>query len=57
MRKGTFFELGSAQRCHHLGLEKCYFRRKRVCVLQILQKVAEKESMRFNLLDWKGLLF
>ena len=19
MRKGTFFELGSAQRCHHLG--------------------------------------
>ena len=33
MRKGTFFELGSAQRCHHLGYEKCYFCRKRVCFL------------------------
>ena len=32
MRKGRFFfELGSAQRCHHLGYEKCYFCRKRVC--------------------------
>ena len=25
IRKGTFYELGSAQRCHHLGLEKCFF--------------------------------
>ena len=41
MRKGTFFELGSVQRCHHLGSEKCYFCRKRACFLQILQKVAE----------------
>ena len=32
MRKGTFFELGSAQRCHHLRyfrVGKCYFCRKK----------------------------
>ena len=32
MRKGTFFELDSAQRCHHLVSETCYFCRRRVCV-------------------------
>ena len=29
--KGYFLELDSAQRCHHLRYEKCYFCRKRVC--------------------------
>ena len=53
MRKGTFFKLGSAQRCHHLGyffqagqcaalssfrVGKCYFCRKRVCFFTKLTK-------------------
>ena len=25
MRKGTFFELGSAQRCHHEGMKNAIF--------------------------------
>ena len=38
MRNGAFYELGSEQRCHHLGLEKCYFCRKRVCFVTFFIK-------------------
>ena len=34
MRKGTFFKLGSAQRCHRLGSEKWHFSGKRVGFLK-----------------------
>ena len=41
MRKGTFFELGSAQCCHHLGYEKCYFVGKGyICVFTSLLNAA-----------------
>ena len=48
MRKGTFFELGSAQRCYHFiikGRKNAIFVGKRcVFFLQILQNVAESRE-------------
>ena len=40
MRNGTFFKLGSAQRCHRLGSEKQHFSRKRVGFLKSDRKNA-----------------
>ena len=34
MREGTFFKLGSVQRCHRLGSEKWPFSEKRVSFLK-----------------------
>ena len=41
MRKGPFFRAGQCAALSSFRVGKCYFCRKRVCVLQILQKVAE----------------
>ena len=43
--KGYFFETGSAQRCHHLGWEKFYFCRKRVCFLQFCKGCRSKRVL------------
>ena len=39
--KGYFFRAGQYAALSSFRVGKCYFCRKRVCVLQILQKVAE----------------
>ena len=44
MWKGTFWELGSAQRCHRLGYEKYNFSRKR----SVFQVLMEKDHTMFR---------
>ena len=41
MWKGTFSELGSAQRCHRLGYEKYNFSRKRSVFQVLMEKITQ----------------
>ena len=42
MRKGTFFELDSVQRCHHLGSENAIFVGEGYCFFTCLLKYCDK---------------
>ena len=53
MRKGTFFKLGSAQRCHRLGSEKLNFSGKRVGLQHTSDTIAVIRGKNAN---WRPLL-
>ena len=52
-----FFELGSAQRCHHLGYEKCYFVGKGYVFFTSLLKRCDKGCLVVTELRKKSSIF